>query len=230
MNRMKLYGYFRSSTSYRVRIALHLKNLAFDTVPVNLVKAEQHSAAFRTINAQGRVPALADGATILTQSLAIIEYLDDAFPDPALVWGDAAQKAQIRRLAQIIACDAHPVTNLNVLQYLSGTLGVDDAQKQEWYRHFSVTALAAFEAALPGTGPYCCGNRVSMADICLIPHLYNMRRYDIALDDYPLLRAIERHCMTLPAFQNAAPEMQPDAPADLVPIHGPQAPLLRDAA
>ncbi|MBU0858558.1 MAG: maleylacetoacetate isomerase [Alphaproteobacteria bacterium] len=233
MSAIKLYGYFRSSTTYRVRIALQVKAVSFETVPVNLVKAEQRGADYLALNPQGRVPTLFHGDTILTQSMAIIEYLDDIYPENKLVFGDAAQKAYIRRLSQLIACDSHPMTNLNVLQYLTGTLGANDAQKDQWYADFATAAMVAFEAALAWegrSGLYCCGDTVSMADLCLIPQMYNLRRFNIALDAFPLCRAIEENCMKLTAFQMAAPEMQPDAPSDLVPIHGPHAPFLRNAA
>lgn len=218
-----LYGYFRSSTSYRVRIALALKGVAYESVTVNLVKGEQRGADYLALNPQGRVPTLFHGGHILSQSLAIMEYLDDVAPEPPLVYGDAAQKAYIRRLSQMIACDAHPVTNLNVLQYLTHTLGVAEEQKTQWYRDFSLAALVGVEATLAAegrAGQFCCGDRISMADLCLVPHMYNMRRFQIPLDAFPLCRGIEQRCVALPAFQAAAPETQPDAPADLPPIHG----------
>jgi maleylacetoacetate isomerase len=229
---MTLYGYFRSSTSYRVRIALHLKGLDFTTVPVNLVKAEQKSADYLALNPQARLPSLLHGDEVLTQSMAIMEYLDDVAPEPPLVYGDAAQKAYIRRVAQAIACDIHPVTNLNVLQYLTGTLGVDAEKKDQWYRDFASAGLVGVEAFLARegrAGTYCCGDRVSMADLCLVPQMYNMRRFNIDLSAFPLCRKIEENCLALPAFQKAAPETQPDAPADLAPIHGPHGILKKSA-
>lgn len=221
--RPKLYTYFRSSTAYRVRIALAMKGIAYDSVPVNLLKGEQKADMYTAINPQGRVPSLEHEGQTLTQSLAIMEYLDDVAP-PYLVFGDSLQKAYIRRLAQMIACDIHPVTNLNVLQYVTGTLGADDAAKTKWYADFANAGMAAFEAVLHAegrSGKYCCGDQVSMADLCLVPQMYNMRRFGLDIESLPLCRAIEENLVALPAFQAAAPETQPDAPADLAPIHGP---------
>lgn len=221
--RFTLYTYFRSSTAYRVRIALAMKGIVYDAVPVNLLKGEQGGTVYRDINPQGRVPSLIHDGQVLTQSLAIMEYLDDIAP-PYLVKGDAAEKAYIRRLSQMIACDIHPVTNLNVLQYVTGTLGADEAAKTKWYADFASAGMAAFEAVLKAeerSGQYCCGDSVSMADLCLVAQMYNMRRFNLPLDGLPLSRAIEENCLRLPAFQAAAPEMQPDAPADLAPIRGP---------
>lgn len=220
---LTLYGYFRSSTSYRVRIALALKGMAYDSVPVNLLAGEHRGAAYRAINPQGRLPALVHDGHVITQSLAIIEYLDDVGPGPRLVDGDALQKAYIRRLSYIIAMDIHPVTNLNVLQYLVGTLGVDDEGKSAWYADFALAGLTAFERALRDdgrAGQFCCGDAVSMADLCLVPQMYNMRRFELPLHEFPLCRAIEERCVALPAFVAAAPESQADAPPDLAPIHG----------
>jgi len=229
---IRLYSYFRSSAAYRVRIALHLKNIPFETVPVNLLSGEQRGQDYLAQNPQGRVPLLTDGAMSLSQSLAICEYLDETTAGPALLWGSAAERARIRQMAQLIACDTHPLTNLNVLQYLTGPLGHDDAVKMQWYEHFAGQGLRAFEALLAQngqSGDFCLGDRLSLADLCLVPQMYNMRRFGFALDELPRCRAIEKFCMSLPAFQQAAPESQPDAPDDLDAIHGPDAPLLKAA-
>ena len=216
-----LYTYFRSSTAYRVRIALAMKGIAYDSVAVNLLKGDHKADAYAAVNPQGRVPALVHDGHTLTQSLAIMEYLDDV-AQPYLVSGDAVQKAYIRRLSQMIACDVHPVTNLNVLQYVGAAMG--DDKKTQWYADFANAGMKAFEAVLQAEGrsrTYCCGDSVSMADLCLVPQMYNMRRFNLPLDGLPLCVAIEKNCLRLPAFQAAAPEMQADAPDDLAPIHGP---------
>lgn len=218
-----LYTYFRSSTAYRVRIALAMKGIAYDSVPVNLLKGEHKAGEYAAVNPQGRVPSLVHEGQTFTQSMAIMEYLDDV-AQPYLVSGDPAQKAYIRRLSQMIGCDIHPVTNLNVLQYVTGTLGADEQKKTQWYADFANAGMKAFEAVLAAegrSGKYCCGDNVSMADLCLVPQMYNMRRFNLPLDGLPLCVAIEKNCLALPAFQAAAPEMQADAPADLAPIHGP---------
>lgn len=229
---MKLYSYFRSSAAYRVRIALHLKALDHEIVPVNLVAGAQHQDAHKKRNPLGRVPVLMHNDLVLTQSLAITEYLDEIAPHPPLISGSAGDKAYIRTLAQIIGCDIHPLTNLNVLQYLTGPLGLAEPDKKQWYEHFALSGLQAFEATLSQSGkagPYCAGNAPSLADLFLIPQLYNMRRFSICLDHFPLCLQIEQHCIAHKAFQKAAPESQPDAPDDLAPIHGPRSPVLTEA-
>lgn len=229
---MKLYSYFRSSTAYRVRIALNLKGLPYETVPVNLLEGRHRGADYLALNPQGRVPLLVNGDFALTQSLAIIEYLDGIAPEPALVHGTGEHRAYIRQVALAISCDIHPVTNLNVLQYLSQISGADDGRKTEWYRHFAMTGVAAVETLLKQrgwSGDFCLGNQISMADLCLVPQMYNMRRYGLPLDDFPLCRHIEKNCVTLKPFRDAAPESQPDAPPGLAPIHGPDAPFLKAA-
>lgn len=215
---LTLYTYFRSSAAYRVRIALHLKGLDWQSVPIHLLKdgGQQRSTAYLARNPQGLVPALAlaDGTT-LTQSLAIMEYLDEAYPHtPALLPTDIVGRAQVRALAQTIACDIHPLNNLRVLNYLTQQLGVSDADKATWYKHWMAAGLTALEAMLvqsDATGQFCHGNQPTLADCCLIPQLYNARRFQCPLDAYPTLLRIESHCLTLPAFVQAAPEQQPDA-------------------
>lgn len=211
---MKLYNYFRSSAAYRVRIALHLKNVPFEYVPVHLVKGEQHTEAYRTLNRQALVPTLSDGETVVTQSLAIIEYLDECHPKPPLLPSSPAERARVRAIALSIACDIHPLNNLRVLRYLTRTLGVGEEAKDAWYRHWIETGLAALEGQLAAdamTGSCCHGDKPTMADICLVPQLANARRTNIPLEPYPTLTRIDAHCRALDAFVRAAPERQPDA-------------------
>ncbi|WP_183634934.1 maleylacetoacetate isomerase [Niveibacterium umoris] len=213
---MKLYTYFRSSAAYRVRIALNLKGLTPEMVPVHLVRGggEQRQPAFLALNPQGLVPALEDEGHVLTQSLAIIEYLDETHPVPPLLPGDPAGRARVRAIAQSIACEIHPLNNLRVLGYLTGTLGVTDAQKHAWCRHWVQTGFAALEARLatdPATGRYCHGEAPTLADCLLVPQLFNARRFEVDLAPYPTLCRIEAACLALDAFVAAAPERQADA-------------------
>ena len=215
---IKLYSYWRSSAAYRVRIALNLKNREYETIPVNMLKdgGEQHSDEYRTINAQGLVPALVDGDVSLSQSLAIMEYLDERYPQVPLISGDAKQRAKTRQIALSIACDIHPLDNLRVLKYLKHELKVDDSKKDEWYAHWIVLGFRALEEMLRASdwkGPYCMGESVSIADICLVPQLYNAHRFNVALEAFPTLLEIEKNCLELEAFQAASPEAQPDAVA-----------------
>ena len=200
-----------------MRIALNLKGMPYTAVPVHLVKdgGQHRSAAYRARNPQALVPAfeLEDG-TVLTQSLAIMEYLDEVQPEPALLPADAIGRARVRALAQAIACDLHPVNNLRVLQYVSQQLGISAEQKDAWYRHWVATGLQGLEALLadhPSTGRFCHGDTPTLADCCLVPQLYNARRFQCPLDAYPTIQRIAAACETLPAFQQAAPEVQPDA-------------------
>ena len=211
---MKLYGYFRSSAAYRVRIALALKGLAYEYVPVHLVKGEQRSESYRALNAQQLVPTLADERGTFTQSLAIIEYLDERHPEPPLLPKAPEARARVRAIALAIACDSHPLNNTRVLQYLTGTLGASEDAKNAWYRHWIDLGLAALEAGLASdmaTGVFCHGDRVTLADVCLVPQLANARRYKIPLEPYPTLTRIDAECRKLEAFAAAAPERQPDA-------------------
>ena len=200
-----------------MRIALNLKGMPYTAVPVHLVKdgGQHRSAAYRARNPQALVPAfeLEDG-TVLTQSLAIMEYLDEVQPESALLPADAIGRARVRALAQAIACDLHPVNNLRVLQYLSQQLGISAEQKDAWYRHWVATGLQGLEVLLadhPSTGRFCHGDTPTLADCCLVPQLYNARRFQCPLDAYPTIQRIAAACETLPAFQQAAPEVQPDA-------------------
>ncbi|MBL8322084.1 MAG: maleylacetoacetate isomerase [Acinetobacter sp.] len=215
---MKLYSYFRSSAAYRVRIALNLKKLEADVIPIHLLKngGEQYSAAYRQINPSGLVPALleadAEQGFTLTQSLSILEYLDEKFTDTALLPKDIRQRALIRAFSQSIACDIHPLNNLRVLQYLSAALEVSDEQKAAWYAHWVEAGFAGLEAQLENSnGQFCFGSSPSFADCCLIPQVYNALRFNIDLSAYPKIQSIYAHCNTLSAFQNAAPEAQADA-------------------
>ena len=213
---MKLYTYFRSSAAYRVRIALNLKGLPWEAAAVHLARdgGEQHSAAYRAVNPAELVPTLEDRGATLTQSLAIIEYLDELRPQPALLPANLLARARVRAIAQAIACDIHPINNLRVLQYLTGPLGVSEDQKLAWYRHWVDTGLAAVEAMLadhPDTGQFCHGDTPGLADCCLVPQVYNARRFNCRLDHVPTVMRIVDACEGLPAFQAAAPGAQADA-------------------
>lgn len=226
---MKLYHYFRSSTSYRVRIALHLKGAEFESVPVNLLQGEQRLNAYLEHNPLGGVPALQDGDFTVSQSLAIIGYLDRMRPEPPLLPDDSRKQAFVQQVALAVAEDIHPLINLKTQKYLAEHLGADEAAKKAWYAHWTHEGMKAIETMLARSGQagdFACGDSASIADLCLIPHMYSMRRFGMDLSAYPLCERIERHCIGLPAFQRAAPEMQPDAPKDLEPIHGPHSPLL----
>lgn len=213
---MRLHGYWRSSAAYRVRIALNLKGIAWTHRGVSLVRdgGEQHGPEFAAVNPQKLVPVLeTDGAT-LTQSLAIVEYLEDVRPSPALLPAGAAERARVRAIAMAVACDVHPLNNLRVIRYLAGELGVEPAQRSRWYAHWVADGLRAIETMLatsPETGEFCHGDAPTLADLCLVPQLYNARRFDIDLTPYSRLVQIETRCLRIPAFDDAAPENQPDA-------------------
>jgi len=209
----RLYSYFRSSASYRVRIALNLKGLDYETVAVHLVKGEQRAAGYLALNPAGLVPALVEDGQVLTQSLAILEYLDEVHPEPPLLPGGAAERARIRAIAQTIACEIHPLDNLKVLKYLKHTLRVDEEAKDAWYRHWVEEGLATVEALLadPRTGAFCHGDTPTLADCCLVPQIFNAQRFACRLDHVPTVMRIYQRCMTLEPFQRAAPGAQPDA-------------------
>ena len=212
---MKLYDYFRSSAAYRVRIALNLKGLTPAREFVHLRRNVQRSDDYLALNPQGLVPALAtDGGEVLTQSLAIIEYLDETQPAPAFLPAAPVERARVRGIALEIACDIHPLNNLRVLQYLKNTLGVSEAQKDAWYKYWIDTGLEALETRLArdkATGRFCHGDAPTLADICLVPQLANARRMNIDVAPFPTLIRIDAACNTLPAFADAAPAKQPDA-------------------
>jgi maleylacetoacetate isomerase len=212
---MKLYGYFRSSAAYRVRIALNLKGLAPERAHVHLRRGAQRADDYLAVNPQGLVPALVtDDGDVLTQSLAIIEWLDETHPQPPLLPAGAAGRARVRSLALAVACDIHPLNNLRVLNYLTGTLGATDAQRDGWYRYWCDVGLEALETRLAreaATGVFCHGGTPTLADICLVPQLANARRVNLDLAPYPTLLRIEAACNALPAFAAAVPARQPDA-------------------
>jgi maleylacetoacetate isomerase len=210
---VKLYSYFRSSAAYRTRIALNLKGLSYDMVPVHLVKDGGHNRRpeFRAINPQMRVPALvAPGGEILIQSLAIIEYLDEMHPEPPLLPEEPIARAKVRGLAQLIACDIHPLNNSGTLRYLKDRMGQQQSAIDAWYHHWVREGFAAIEALLE-PGPYACGKGVTLADICLVPQVYNARRLKVPLEQFPKIVNVEAACLALPAFDRARPENQPDA-------------------
>ncbi|MCA9664947.1 MAG: maleylacetoacetate isomerase [Myxococcales bacterium] len=215
---LELYGYFRSSAAYRVRIALNLKGLAYEQRSLALLKHEQSAPEYLAINPQGRVPCLVDGEHALAQSLAIIEYLDEKHPEPPLLPSDPLGRARVRKLAQVVACDIHPLDNLRVLRYLKHELGVSDEGKDAWYAHWIVEGFGAIERELgesPHTGSYCHGETPTIADLCLVPQCYNARRFNIDLASFPIIERIEAHCLAQSAFAAAVPERQPDAPEQL---------------
>jgi maleylpyruvate isomerase len=213
---MKLYTFFRSSASYRVRIALNLKGLGYEQAAIHLRRGggEQLTAAYRKVNPQALVPALEDDGRILTQSLAIIEYLEEKHPNPPLLPKDPADKALVRSMALMIACEVHPIQNLRVLNYVKATYNQTDEQVNKWAQHWIDLGLSALQemiVAQPKRGKFCFGDAPTLADICLIPQLGNARRYGCDLAKYPTILEIEKHCNALPAFANAVPEKQPDA-------------------
>jgi len=213
---MKLFTYFRSSAAYRVRIALNYKCIPHGTVPVHLTRdgGQQHSESFLEMNPQGLVPALADDGHVFGQSLAIIEYLEETHPDPPLLPPDFVGRAQVRAMALGIACDIHPLNNLRVTNYLRGPLGQADGPVAEWIRHWIGEGFKSLEelACRHGDGRhYLYGDCVTLADVCLVPQMYNARRYFCDVAPYPALVAIDAHLASLPAFATARPEVQPDA-------------------
>jgi maleylacetoacetate isomerase len=210
---LKLYSYFRSSAAYRVRIALNLKGLSYDIVPVHLTKGggEQRRPEYKSINPQMRVPALvARDGQVLTQSLAIIEYLEETHPEPRLLPRDPVERAKVRALAQAIACDIHPLNNLIVLQHLKRTLHHDQATIDAWYVHWIVSGFEAVETMI-APAPYAFGAQVTLADACLVPQVANARRYNVPLERFPNIVAVDAACQQLSAFERARPDKQPDA-------------------
>jgi maleylacetoacetate isomerase/maleylpyruvate isomerase len=211
---MQLYTYFRSSAAFRVRIALNLKGLAYDSAAISLVKGVHREDAFGLVNPQQLVPALDDEGHLLTQSLAIMEYLEEKQPQPPLLPKDLLERARVRSLSLLIACEIHPLNNLRVLQHLKRKLGQDEAGINTWYRHWIAEGLAKFESDLtrtPGTGRFCQGDAPTMADCCLVPQIFNAQRYDCDLSAYPVTMKVFDACMTLDAFDKAQPMKQPDA-------------------
>ncbi|ENW80990.1 maleylacetoacetate isomerase [Acinetobacter sp. ANC 3929] len=208
---MKLYSYFRSSAAYRVRIALNLKALPYETEAVHLVKNEQQLASYRALNPSQLVPTLLDQDQTFTQSLSILEYLEERYPAKALLPKDLVQRAKVRAFAQSIACDIHPINNLRVLKYLQNDLAISNEQKTLWYRHWILEGFHSLEMQLQhSNGQFCFGSQPTFADCCLIPQVYNAKRFKIDLSAFPKIESIYQHCLTLPAFLNATPEQQPD--------------------
>jgi maleylacetoacetate isomerase len=211
---MKLYTYFRSSAAYRLRIALALKGLSYEPVYIHLRKKEHKAADYVRLNPQGLVPTLIDDdGSVLTQSLAVIEYLDETRPEPPLMPQDPHGRARVRALAQLMACEIHPVNNLRILQYLKNELGLDDAARDTWYRHWVTEGFNALEVMLDdsATGQFCHGDRPGLADICLVPQVYNAERFGTDMAAYPRIKAINYAMLALPALDGTAPGDQPDA-------------------
>lgn len=213
---MKLYSYFRSSASFRVRIALHLKGLAYEYLPVHLVRdgGEQHAAAYRSVAPEGLVPVLVDGDATVHQSVAIIEYLDETHPQPPLLPADAVGRAAVRAIALDVACDIHPLGNTRVLKYLTATCGLDKEGTDAWIRHWIGTGFDALEKRLahsPSRGRFCYGDTPTLADIMLVPQVFNARRFGVDMGRFPTIAAIDARCAELAAFADAAPAKQPDA-------------------
>ncbi len=213
---MKLYSYFRSSAAFRVRIALNLKGVPYEVVPVHLLKGggEQFGEAYTRTNPLSLIPALEDGGQVLTQSLAIIEYLDERYPEPPLLPADPLSRAYVRAVALSIACDIHPLNNLRVLRYLVRELGVSDEKKDFWYRHWVELGLGQLDRVVMSggrCGRYTFGDQVTIADLAIVPQIFNARRFGCDLAKAPTLNAIADRCMQLDAFANAQPSAQPDA-------------------
>ena len=213
---MELFTYFRSSAAYRVRIALNLKGIQADYRYVHLVKdgGQHHKPEYLQLNPQGLVPALRDDGKVLTQSLAIIEYLDETHPEPPLLPKGPVGRARVRALAQVVACEIHPVNNLRILKYLEKEFGIDEAGRKQWYRHWVVEGFAALEKLLndsPATGKFCHGDQPTLADLCLVPQVFNARRFEVDIAQFPVIVRIDAACMELDAFSSAAPERQADS-------------------
>lgn len=212
-----LHSYWRSSAAYRVRIGLNLKGLRYDILPVHLVRdgGEQHRPGYAETNPQKLVPVLQHGKRLLRQSMAILEYLDEIWPEPPLLPATARERQRVRALAQVVACDVHPLNNLRVIQFFENEWNVPQAERDVWIRHWIDEGFTAFEAMLrnhPATGAFCDGYLPTLADCCLIPQVYNARRFGVDLSPYPTILRIEEACLALPAFDAARPERQPDAP------------------
>lgn len=214
IEKLRLYTYFRSSAAYRVRIALHIKNIAYSSNPINLAQQAQQSSEYLSLNPAGLVPMLVDNDQAMTQSLAIIEYLNEVYPDPPLYPNDPIARAEVRAMALLIACDIHPLNNLRVLQYLSQTIKISEDQKQAWYAHWINQGFHALEKIVANnqsSGKYCYGNNITVADICLIPQVYNAQRFSVSLEKFPHIQKINDHCLLLDCFKDAHPDKQPDA-------------------
>ncbi|MCD6025494.1 MAG: maleylacetoacetate isomerase [Solimicrobium sp.] len=210
---LKLYSYFRSSASFRVRIVLNLKQLSYETVPIHLIKngGEQHDPDYLALNPSGVVPSLEHNGKVLTQSNAICEYLNELHPEPALLPTDIVERAWVRSVCNLVAGDIHPLNNLRVLTYLTQSLEQDETQRKNWYQHWIKQGFDALEGLLSQkAGNYCWDNTITLADAFVIPQIWNANRFKCSMTDYPLLRRIYNNAMQLSAFQQAAPEVQPD--------------------
>ncbi|MGO4222734.1 maleylacetoacetate isomerase [Lysobacter sp. TAF61] len=217
---LRLYSYWRSSAAYRVRIGLNLKGLSYETVPVHLLRdgGEQHAPAFREANPQGLVPVLQHGDRLMRQSVAILEYLDETWPQPPLLPASARDRQRVRALSQLVACDVHPLNNLRVLRFFDRNWHVPQPERDNWVLHWIEEGFTALEAMLadhPSTGRFCEGDLPTLADCCLVPQVYNARRFGVDLAKYPTIVRIEQACLALPAFDAARPERQPDAPEEV---------------
>ena len=218
---LTLYNYFRSSTSYRVRIGLNYKNIPYQQKGVNLVKGEQWAEDYCDMNPQGAVPVLVfEDGYVLTQSLAILDYLEETYPGPSIYPEGAKQRAFTRQIALIVSCDVHPVNNLRVLKYLTENLGISDEEKTKWYQKWIYDSMTSIEIMLNKSpyhtkGEYCCGPAPTLADMCLIPQVYNARRFNCDMSRFPLIEAVEKKCLEHPAFIKADPHSQPDTPEEL---------------
>jgi maleylpyruvate isomerase len=210
---VKLYSYFRSSAAYRVRIALNLKGIAYETASIHLIKDGGHNKRpeFRAINPQMRVPVLVTPAgDVLIQSIAIVEYLEETHPEPALLPKEPIARAKARALAELISCDIHPLNNIGPLRYLKNSMGQEQSAINAWYHHWVISGFEALEALIE-PAPYSCGNQVTTADLCLVPQVYNARRLKVPLEGFPKIVGVDAACNALPAFERARPENQPDA-------------------
>ena len=219
---LTLYSYWRSSAAYRVRIGLQLKRLPFETAAVHLLRdgGEQRGESFQAINPQGLVPVLKHGQRVIRQSLAILEYLEETFPDHPIMPATARDRARVRAIAQMVACDIHPLNNLRILQFFEQDWNVPQPERDAWVRRWIEQGFAAIESLLadnPSTGEFCEGDLPGLADCCLVPQVYNARRFGVDLSAYPTILRIEQHCLTLPEFDAARPENQPDAPPPAAP-------------
>ncbi|WP_299733753.1 maleylacetoacetate isomerase [uncultured Endozoicomonas sp.] len=209
MGQINLYSYFRSSAAYRVRIALNLKGLDYQQHAINLLKGEQKSKEYRSVNPQGLVPTMMTEHGSISQSLAMLEWLEETYPEPSIIPGDSYQKAQLRSMAYQICCDIHPLNNLRVLNYLKNEFSVSEEEKSKWYQHWITIGFKALEAQLDDH-IFCCSDHPSIVDISLIPQVYNAMRFNLNISDFPKIQTIYQHCNTMSAFMHAAPENQPD--------------------
>ncbi len=217
MSRARLYSYWRSTAAYRVRIALNLKGLSYETVAVDLKPGidAQKSTAYTDRNPQGLIPFFEDGNVEIAQSMAILAYLDEQHPEPPLLPATAQMRGDVRSIAQLIACDIHPLNNIGVLTFLSDAMEIDATARGQWYENWIHRGFQSIEDTIRAKGDgFTIGDTPTLADVCLVPQVYNARRFNVPLSNYPEIVAVEQRCLDLPAFDEARPERQPDAPAD----------------